>query len=360
MVYRTMQYTDFNLWLESTALEQIKSTINDLAHTMDLQIQAYKSYNMNLLRELPQDFLEFHVQSCLETFKANMLYQLKEACTTTKFICFDKSPTKQHTSDIFTNSLIQRARLEAAVPTLKEMPQVAFLDIETDGLNLDTANILQLAIIKPYPNPQHEPSPYSVSFSRYILPYAGYSQRDNSAHHINHIGDDQLDKAYPLEEVAESIQNLLQDTVIVGYNVNEFDIPILTKHFNKLDKELTHKFSIDLYPACWKNKKQKLDDAIKVYNTFKNTNPHDALADAATCMDLLNELVKKNELPSAENDLVDLYFSPQNLWHHSKQPKKIINLNPKHLDYSDLLVQTPPSSLKRKHSQISTSQHSSS
>jgi len=358
-----MQYTDFNMWLESKALEQLKNTLNNLSHTIDQQLQAYKSYSTNPLRELPLEYLEFHTQSCLETFKNNVLDQLKEAYKTTKFICFDKHPTKEHTSDIFSNSLLHRARLEAATPTLNKLPQVAFLDIETDGVNVETTNILQLGIIKPYPNPTNEPTPYLIKYSTYILPHAGYSEKDNKAHHINHIGDDELLKAEPLEDVADTIQELLQDTVIVGYNVNNFDIPILIRHLDKLDKELNYKFSIDLYPACWKNKKQKLEDAIKAYNTFKNTNPHDALADAITCMDLLDELVKRDELPSAEKDLVDLYFSPQNLWHHSKQTKKIINLNPKHMNYLDLLISTPQSSqssLKRKHSQISTSQNSTS
>jgi DNA polymerase III epsilon subunit-like protein len=353
-----MQYTDFTMWLESKAQELIKNAINNVSKTIDHQVQAYKACSHDPLRELPSDYLEFQVQSCLDIFKTSLLNEFKEANNTTKFICFNKHPTKKYPTDAYTNPLLHRARLENALPTLENLPDLAFLDIETDGLNKDTANILQIAIIKPYPNPRDNDVCYSNIFSAYVLPYASYSQKDNSAYHINHIGDDELLwKANSLEDLADTIQELLQDTVIVGYNVNDFDIPILIKHFNKIDKEFNYKFSIDLYPACWKNKKQKLDDAITAFNTFKNTNPHDALADATTCIDLLHELVKRNQLPSLEKDLVDLYFSPQNLWHHSK---KIINLNPKYPKYSDLLIPTPQSSLKRKHSQLSTSQPSTS
>jgi DNA polymerase III epsilon subunit-like protein len=140
----------------------------------------------------------------------------------------------------------------------------------------------------------------------------------------------------------------------VGYNVNSFDIPILKRHLEKYNEELYHKFSIDLYPACWKDKKQKLGDAIKAYNLPCNPKPHDALADASCCMDLLNEIIERNELPNNEDDLLDLFLSlDQNIWQHFRK-LKIIDVNLNHKEYSHLLMMTPPSSLKRKHSEIST------
>ena len=71
-------------------------------------------------------------------------------------------------------------------------------------------------------------------------------------------------------------------------------------------------------------------------------------------MELLNEVIINNELPNTEDDLLDLFCSPQNIWQHYGR-NKIIDINPDHKDYSHLLYATPASSLKRKHSEISTS-----
>jgi DNA polymerase III epsilon subunit-like protein len=249
---------------------------------------------------------------------------------------------------------MQRAKLSAVANSLHSLPQLAFLDIETDGTNINTANILQIAIIKPIIDPDHNTLSYFTKWSSYVLPWEGYSQSDNSAFHINHIGDEQLRNAKDIDMAVMHATYHLCNTVIVGYNVNNFDIPILERHCNEYEETIKYKFSIDLYPAIWKDKKQKLEDAIKAYNLPTNSNPHDAMADASCCIDLLSELIERNELPNNEEDLLDLFNSSQNIWQHYKK-YKTIEVNPNNKDYAHLLYPTPTSSLKRKLSQISTS-----
>jgi DNA polymerase III epsilon subunit-like protein len=142
-----------------------------------------------------------------------------------------------------------------------------------------------------------------------------------------------------MQNTTQHVSDMLTDTVIVGYNINNFDIPILKRHLDKFNKPLLHKFSIDLYPACWRNKKQKLKDAIQSYNLQPNPNPHDALADANSCIDLLSQLIHKNELPKDEQGLLNLFNSPDNIWHHyNKIP--VIDINNSHPYPS---YNTPPS-----------------
>jgi DNA polymerase III epsilon subunit-like protein len=343
----------FNSWFQSKTIAQLKISIKQLDQLIDEQIQIHNINCKNPTNIIPSDYLEYQVERCLDAFKSNIIDQLKLINLKKKFITKDKYPIDKHICvQLYTkNTLMQKAKLFASAHILRALPQLAFVDIETDGTNIETANILQVAIIKPIVNYEHDTLSYIKTWSKYILPYKGYSQKDNKAFHINHIGDEELAKAIEIRNAVLEISFHLCNTVIVGYNVNSFDIPILKRYLAKFNEPFQYKFSIDLYPACWKNKKQKLGDAIKAYNLQNNLNPHDAEADASCCLDLLHKLIERYELPSNEDDLLDLFSSTENIWQYY-QTHKVIEINPDHIDYAHLLLPTLASSLKRKHSQI--------
>jgi DNA polymerase III epsilon subunit-like protein len=352
-----MQYTEFTSWFESKALLLLKQSIATLNNTIDQQTQIHKKEHIkNITNDLPNEYLEFQVTRCLESFKSNLLCELQQATCKRKFFTQDKYPVDMPIR-LYSKrtTLLEKAKLFAMAHTLENLPQLAFLDLETDGVNVQTTNILQVAIVKPIIHSKHDSLHQYKTWSSYIMPYLNYNEKDNGAFHINHIGDKELCSGPLMEDAAEYISELLKDTVIVGYNVNNFDIPILKRHLNAYEHPLHHKFSIDLYPACWKNKKQKLNDATLAYNLQSNPNPHDALADANCCVDLLSELIERNELPNNEEDLLDLFNSPNNIWQHFNK-YKIIQVNEDHQSYSHLLYNTPPTTqqLKRDHSYINT------
>jgi DNA polymerase III epsilon subunit-like protein len=349
-----MRHTEFTSWFKSKTMHHLKQCVDHLNNIIDLQIQVHKLEIDYKTNDIPPDYLEFQVERCLDSFKSSIMFEVKKACFTQTFYRWDinsiDSPIVLNTG----NTLLQKAKLASMAHSIESIPQLAFLDLETDGLNLQTCNILQIAIIKPIVDPDFETLNHIKTFNKYILPYNGYSEQDNKAFHINQIGDQQLKHALWMETVADAVAKLLEDTVIVGYNSNSFDIPILKRHLNECNTQLLHKFSIDLFPACWKNRKQKLADAIKAYNLNDNPNPHNAEADASCCMDLLSELIERNELPNTESELLDLFNSENNTWQHYKK-LKVIDINPDHHKYSHLLVTTPPLTLKRNYSTMSTS-----
>jgi DNA polymerase III epsilon subunit-like protein len=348
-----MHTTEFSTWFQIKALQHLKQSMEQFNQTINEQIQSYNMGCKTPINEIPPEYLEFQAERCINSFKTSILSELQQACYNKKFTVKTKDPIDKPIKLLTNNTLMQRAKLSAVSHALQTLPQLAFLDIETDGININTANILQVAIIKPIIDPEYDTLSYFTSWSSYILPWAGYTQKDNKAFHINHIGDKQLQTALDIEDALMHIVYHLCHTVIVGYNVNQFDIPILKRHCDKYNEPLLHKYSIDLYPTIWKNKKQKLEDAINAYNLPTNSNPHDATADASCCIDLLNEVIDRNELPNTEEDLLELFNSPQNTWQHYAK-HKIIEVNPDHKDYAYLIYPTPQSSLKRKLSQIST------
>lgn len=349
-----MQTTDFTTWFESKALHQIKQSIKNLNQIMDEQIQVYNKDCKPSTNIIPPEYLEYHVERCLESFKISLLSELKHTSIIKKFTIKHKDPIEKPIKLNTNNTLMQRAKVFASAHNFQALPQLAFIDIETDSANIATANILQISIIKPIIHPDHNTLSYCTTWSTYTKPDYEYSQKDNNAYHINHIGDKQLKSAMHMGQAVIFISELLMDTVVVGYNINHFDLPIIRRHLKYYNEEIQWKYSIDLFPAIWKNKKHKLEDAIKLYNLSTNNKPHDAEADASCCIDLLNELIERNELLATEEDLLNLFSLPENIWQHYGK-KKVIDINPDHNDYAHLIYPTPASSLKRKLSQISTS-----
>jgi DNA polymerase III epsilon subunit-like protein len=349
-----MHSIEFSNWFQTKALLQLKQSMQQLEQIIDEQMQVYNIECKNPTNVISPEYLEFQVERCINSFKTNILSELQQACFNNKFITNVKNTVDRPIKLLTGNTLMQRAKLSAAAHALQFLPQLAFLDIETDGTNIETANILQVAIIKPVIDSEHDTLSYFTSWSSYVLPWVGYTQKDNKAYHVNQIGDKQLKSALEIEDALMHVVYHLCHSVIVGYNVNQFDIPILKRHCDIHNEPLLYKYSIDLFPAIWKNKKQKLGDAIKAYNLPVNSNPHDAMADASCCIDLLSEVIDRNELPNNEDDLLDLFNSSQNIWQHFKK-LKIIDVNSDHKDYAHLLYPTPQSSLKRKLSEISTS-----
>jgi DNA polymerase III epsilon subunit-like protein len=356
-----MNSTKFTTWFQTKALQHLKQSLKHIDQLINEQIQSCYNTECDLSsKEIPIDYLTFQAENCINSFKINLLAELQQISFTKKFTFDVKEPIDKPTRINTENTLMQKAKITAIANSLHTLPQLAFLDIETDGINVDTANILQIAIIKPIIDPEFETLSYFKTWSTYVRPHKGYSQINNKAFNINHIGNKQLENAIGLEEALMLTAHHLSQTVVVGYNINNFDIPILERFAYRFKILLLYKYTIDLYPATWINKRQKLSDAIKAYNLPSNTNPHDAMADASVCIDLFSEIIERNELPNNEEDLLDTFNTPNNTWHQYGRKHKIINVNLAHVQYSHLLYQTPTSSLKRKLSQTSIPSRSNS
>ena len=347
-----MQLTDFSKWFQTNALLHLKQSMQQFSQLMTEQIQIHNLENKPSTKEVPAEYLVLQAERCINSFKINILSELQQAFFAKRFTIDEKEPIDKPIKLLTGNTLMQRAKIAAAASTLYSLPQLAFLDLETDGTSVANANILQIAILKPSIDPDHETLSYLRTWHSYVLPWKGYCATDNKAFHVNLIGEYELEKALPMQIALQKAMSHLHDSVIVGYNVNHFDIPILKRHCKKYDMLLNYKYSIDLYPAIWKNRKQKLGDAINLFNLPHNTSPHDAVADAACCIDLLTEVIEREELPNNEEELLDLFNKPQNIWQHYGK-NKIIEVNSDNPDYAHLLYITPTSSLKRKHSEIS-------
>ena len=140
-----MNSTQFSIWFQNNAFEHLTQSIQQMTEIMSQHIQC--CYNIKCdtsVTSLPPKYLTLQAENCINSFKTNLLSKLQQACFTKQFsIEIEKShdmPIKLNTY----NTLMQRAKMTAITHALHTLPQLAFLDIETDGLDIKTANILQI------------------------------------------------------------------------------------------------------------------------------------------------------------------------------------------------------------------------
>ena len=188
-VSSNMFTAEFSTWFHSNALQQLKQSLQQFDQLVNEQMQIYNMESKTPTNVIPAEYLEFQVERCVNSFKADILSNLRLACFKYKFTTSVKVPIDKPIKLLTGNTLMQRAKLAAVVPALQFLPQLAFLDIETDGTCIESANILQVSIIKPIIDSEHSSMSYFTSWSSYVLPWDGYTQKDNKAFHINHIGD---------------------------------------------------------------------------------------------------------------------------------------------------------------------------
>jgi DNA polymerase-3 subunit epsilon len=152
-------------------------------------------------------------------------------------------------------------------------PKLAFVDIETTGAHVTRDRIIEIGIVRV------EEGKVVKKYQTLINPYTHLSPYISQ---MTGITADELDRAPGFREVAETIQELIEDCVFVAHNVrfdygflrNEFrrmEVPFSAKHF------CTVRLSRQLFPQ---HKKHNLDSIIERFD-IACENRHRALDDAA-------------------------------------------------------------------------------
>jgi len=170
---------------------------------------------------------------------------------------------------------------------------ICFFDLETTGINISKDRIVEIAILKVYPNGKEENHRWVVNPTIPIPP-------EVSA--IHGIWDkDVIDK--PLfKEIAKDIHNIIKDSDLAGFNSNRFDIPLLAEEMLRadLDFDMKNRLSVDVQTIYHKMEQRNLSAAYKFYCDKDLTDAHTAEADTLATYEVLKAQVEKYE--ALEND----------------------------------------------------------
>ena len=157
---------------------------------------------------------------------------------------------------------------------------IVFFDIESTGLNVATDRIVELCLLKVFPNGNAE--------ARTLRFNPGIHIPEESAA-IHGIHDEDVADCPKFAEMAKEIAAFFDDTDLAGYNSNHFDIPLLVEEFIRAGINFdiyAHQF-VDVQTIYHNLEQRTLSAAYKFYCGKDLENAHSALADTTATYEVL-------------------------------------------------------------------------
>ena len=157
---------------------------------------------------------------------------------------------------------------------------LAFIDLETTGVNLATDRIIEIAIVKVLPDGKR-----SVK-RKLINPGIPIPKQSSDVHGIT---DEMVKDAPAFKEVAHELKQMLDGCDIGGYNSNRFDIPLLVEEFLRADVDFDMKGRrlLDVQNIFHKMEQRTLSAAYKFYCNKNLDGAHSAEIDASATHEIL-------------------------------------------------------------------------
>ena len=157
---------------------------------------------------------------------------------------------------------------------------LAFIDLETTGVNLATDRIIEIAIVKVLPDGKR-----SVK-RKLINPGMPIPKQSSDVHGIT---DEMVKDAHAFKEVAHELKQMLDGCDIGGYNSNRFDIPLLVEEFLRADVDFDMKGRrlLDVQNIFHKMEQRTLSAAYKFYCNKNLDGAHSAEVDASATHEIL-------------------------------------------------------------------------
>ena len=185
---------------------------------------------------------------------------------------------------------------------------IVFFDLETTGLNIGRDHIVEISLIKIFPDEHRE------SFTQRINPGIHIPEEATAVHGISDA--DVADK--PLfKDVARRIADIIQGCDLGGFNSNKFDIPMLAEEFMAVgmtDVDLRRSNFIDVQVIFHKKEQRTLTAAYKFYCDKDLEGAHGAFADTSAIVDVfLAQLDKYADLPKDIKGLADFSQMSRNV-----------------------------------------------
>ena len=163
---------------------------------------------------------------------------------------------------------------------------LAFIDLETTGINLGTDRIVEIAIVKILTD-----GTKSVK-RKLINPEMPIPAASSEVHGIT---DDMVKEAPTFKQLAQELKQMLDGCDLAGYNSNRFDIPLLMEEFLRaqVEFEMKGRRLLDVQTIFHKLEPRTLSAAYKFYCEKTLTDAHSAEADAQATYQILEAQVQR-------------------------------------------------------------------
>ncbi|MDP5229977.1 MAG: exonuclease domain-containing protein [Cellulophaga sp.] len=180
---------------------------------------------------------------------------------------------------------------------LKLTRPICFFDLETTGVNVAKDRIVEIAILKVYPNGNKESKTWLVNPEMHI---------SDEVIAVHGITNEKVANEPTFKELSKEIYNIIKDSDLGGFNSDRFDIPLLAEEMLRagVDFDMKNTVSVDVQTIFHKMEKRTLSAAYKFYCDKILEDAHSAAADTnATYEVLLSQL---DRYPDLENNIKKL------------------------------------------------------
>ena len=174
---------------------------------------------------------------------------------------------------------------------------IIFFDLETTGTSVTSDRIVEISLIKVFPDGHTEEKTRRINPERHI-------PAESTA--IHHITDDDVKDAPTFRQIAKSLHDLFDDSDIAGYNSNKFDVPLLIEEFGRagLSFDVSGRNFVDVQGIFHKMEQRTLVAAYRFYCGKDLTDAHSATADTKATYEVL--LSQLDRYPELKNDVKSL------------------------------------------------------
>lgn len=163
---------------------------------------------------------------------------------------------------------------------------LAFIDLETTGINLGTDRIVEIAIVKILTDGTR-------SIKRKLInPEMPIPKASSDIHGIT---DEMVKDAPAFKQVAHELKQMLDGCDLAGYNSNRFDIPLLMEEFLRaqVDFDMKNRKLLDVQNIFHKMEPRTLSAAYRFYCNKTLEGAHSAEVDATATYEILEAQVEK-------------------------------------------------------------------
>lgn len=177
---------------------------------------------------------------------------------------------------------------------LKLKKPICFFDLETTGVNVANDRIVEISILKIFPNGNKESHTWRVNP---VIPIPAEVTA------IHGISNEDVAGEPTFKELAHRVYDFIKGCDLGGYNSDRFDVPLLAEEMLRagVDFNLKNVNAVDVQTIFHKKEKRTLEAAYKFYCDKELTDAHSAEADTNATFEVLKGQLER--YPDLENDI---------------------------------------------------------
>tara|TARA_B110000091_G_C13786453_1_gene463555 strand:+ start:654 stop:1481 length:828 start_codon:yes stop_codon:yes gene_type:complete len=163
---------------------------------------------------------------------------------------------------------------------------IVFFDLETTGVNIASDRIVEMSILKVFPNGNKESKTWLVNPERDI---------PKESSDIHGISNERVALEPTFKELAASVNEMIEGCDLAGFNSNRFDIPLLAEELMRaeIDFDMKDRQAIDVQVIFHKKEQRTLGAGYQFYCGKELEGAHGAEADTNATYEILLAQVDK-------------------------------------------------------------------